>query len=514
MSLAGWRPALRVARRDLVRHKGRNALVAVMVGLPVLAVSTFATVYETNDISPVEQLNQQLGQTQALVNPAWRGPIDQLPDGSNWQPVPTRPSEARREWTPAGCAAPSAATCSTSPPRAARCGPPRGRLPVHVVAADAASPAARRLQHAALGRVSRATTPRCSSPRGSPTHGFPVGPPDRGLPAGADSADAGTGRRAWSAPDWCPRSTTTRWWWDCPNAPFAQPRGRRRPAHLPAARAGPGELAAGPRAEPARPRGHLPLGRPAPTGRLGVDAQRTRRRSPSTARATPTGPCWSWSCSPSCSRSSCWPGRPSPSGCAAASPARPGRRHRRHGARRPPVGAGPGPDHRRARRGSRCALGIPLAALIVVGGPAGAAADGARTVRRGLGPAAGRGRAGGGRRADGGVLPGPVRRPPGRRRRAGRTARDQVRSRRGLPVLGPRAARRRGRGGAGARHEAGRRVLGGRRHAGDGARRHRADARGGGRRSGGWAAGCRWPCGWPPGTAPASAAGPLRPSRR
>jgi len=43
VSLTAWRPALRIARRDLLQHKGRNALIAAMVGLPVLAVATFRT---------------------------------------------------------------------------------------------------------------------------------------------------------------------------------------------------------------------------------------------------------------------------------------------------------------------------------------------------------------------------------------------------------------------------------------------------------------------------------------
>ena len=87
MSLSGWRPALRIARRDLWRNKGRNALVVVMVGLPVMAVSAFATVNATNSISPVEQISQLMGATQALVNPVERQPIEQQPDATNWRPV-------------------------------------------------------------------------------------------------------------------------------------------------------------------------------------------------------------------------------------------------------------------------------------------------------------------------------------------------------------------------------------------------------------------------------------------
>ena len=39
---AGWRVALRVARRDALRSRGRSALVIVMIGLPVLLSTAIA----------------------------------------------------------------------------------------------------------------------------------------------------------------------------------------------------------------------------------------------------------------------------------------------------------------------------------------------------------------------------------------------------------------------------------------------------------------------------------------
>ena len=40
--MTGWRPALRIAWRDALRHRGRSILVLVMISLPVLAVSAAA----------------------------------------------------------------------------------------------------------------------------------------------------------------------------------------------------------------------------------------------------------------------------------------------------------------------------------------------------------------------------------------------------------------------------------------------------------------------------------------
>ena len=42
--MRGWRPALLIAWRDALRHRGRSALVLVMISLPVLAVSAAAII--------------------------------------------------------------------------------------------------------------------------------------------------------------------------------------------------------------------------------------------------------------------------------------------------------------------------------------------------------------------------------------------------------------------------------------------------------------------------------------
>ncbi|HET8614692.1 MAG TPA: FtsX-like permease family protein, partial [Actinomycetales bacterium] len=76
---AAWRPALRIARRDVLRAKGRSALVAVMVGLPVALVTCFTAVYATDQVSPVESIPARLGATAAELEifsdqPVWQDP--------------------------------------------------------------------------------------------------------------------------------------------------------------------------------------------------------------------------------------------------------------------------------------------------------------------------------------------------------------------------------------------------------------------------------------------------------
>ncbi len=65
--MAGWKPALRLARRDALRNKGRSILVLVMIALPVLAVSAADVVYQTSDVAGVESLDRRLGTADARI---------------------------------------------------------------------------------------------------------------------------------------------------------------------------------------------------------------------------------------------------------------------------------------------------------------------------------------------------------------------------------------------------------------------------------------------------------------
>lgn len=64
---ASWAVALRMARRDVRRHKGRSALVVVMVVLPTLLLSALVTVAATSDVSGAEVIPSMMGSGQALL---------------------------------------------------------------------------------------------------------------------------------------------------------------------------------------------------------------------------------------------------------------------------------------------------------------------------------------------------------------------------------------------------------------------------------------------------------------
>lgn len=88
---AGWRVALRMARRDVRRHRGRSILIVVMVGLPVLLLTAGSTLWFTNDLDTAERLPFQLGQTQAFVMAPQEFQVRQYVDPSaqdGWQDEP------------------------------------------------------------------------------------------------------------------------------------------------------------------------------------------------------------------------------------------------------------------------------------------------------------------------------------------------------------------------------------------------------------------------------------------
>ncbi|MGN6751053.1 MAG: hypothetical protein ACTHJJ_00700, partial [Intrasporangium sp.] len=68
---AGWRVALRMARRDVRRHRGRSILILIMIGLPVLLISAGATLVFSMTLDDNEQEPYLFGTGQAIVS----GPV-------------------------------------------------------------------------------------------------------------------------------------------------------------------------------------------------------------------------------------------------------------------------------------------------------------------------------------------------------------------------------------------------------------------------------------------------------
>jgi putative ABC transport system permease protein len=76
----GWRPALRIARRDALRARGRSLLIVVMIALPVLAVVALDVLGQTAQVTTVEGLDRQMGHADAVVRYLGdSSPVDQSP---------------------------------------------------------------------------------------------------------------------------------------------------------------------------------------------------------------------------------------------------------------------------------------------------------------------------------------------------------------------------------------------------------------------------------------------------
>jgi len=67
--ISSWRTALRVARREAARAKGRSALVVAMIGLPVLCLAFAAVSYDMFHLSPAENADRAMGTADARAQP-------------------------------------------------------------------------------------------------------------------------------------------------------------------------------------------------------------------------------------------------------------------------------------------------------------------------------------------------------------------------------------------------------------------------------------------------------------
>ncbi|MFI1830174.1 FtsX-like permease family protein [Streptomyces sp. NPDC020412] len=81
--LHSWRAALRIARRDAWRAKGRSFLVLAMIALPIMGVSAADLTLRSAELSTTEKMARQLGTADAVLSDPGMGgvPILQEPAG-------------------------------------------------------------------------------------------------------------------------------------------------------------------------------------------------------------------------------------------------------------------------------------------------------------------------------------------------------------------------------------------------------------------------------------------------
>ncbi|MFC7648254.1 FtsX-like permease family protein [Streptosporangium lutulentum] len=89
--------ALRISRRGIGRARARSALIIVMIGLPILALTAVLTVDVTRDMKPRERLTMDLGAADAKVTDRAAEPIRQDVTGNAWEPQRDRPLRERSQ---------------------------------------------------------------------------------------------------------------------------------------------------------------------------------------------------------------------------------------------------------------------------------------------------------------------------------------------------------------------------------------------------------------------------------
>lgn len=83
-----WAAALRIARRDAWRAKGRSVLVLSMIALPIVGVSAADLTLRSSELTTEQQLARQIGAADARFSETGLdGPILQHPDGRRYAPV-------------------------------------------------------------------------------------------------------------------------------------------------------------------------------------------------------------------------------------------------------------------------------------------------------------------------------------------------------------------------------------------------------------------------------------------
>jgi putative ABC transport system permease protein len=98
--MSAFRAALRISRRDAWRAKGRSALVMVLIGLPVLAITALLTGSATTSVTPQERLPSLLGSADArLITGPSRAPVKQDYSGLSFGPNPGKGTNP--QWTAA-----------------------------------------------------------------------------------------------------------------------------------------------------------------------------------------------------------------------------------------------------------------------------------------------------------------------------------------------------------------------------------------------------------------------------
>ncbi|GAA1966765.1 hypothetical protein GCM10009838_25740 [Catenulispora subtropica] len=117
--MRGWALALRVARREALRNKGRSLLVVAMLALPVAGASAADTLWRSSQVTGTEQAVRDMGRYDAMVTAMSGTPVYQNASGSRSLPADLHANSATGFTGPGD----AAALAALLPPQAKIVGP-------------------------------------------------------------------------------------------------------------------------------------------------------------------------------------------------------------------------------------------------------------------------------------------------------------------------------------------------------------------------------------------------------
>jgi putative ABC transport system permease protein len=93
-----WRVALRIARRDAWRFKGRSFLVLAMIALPILGVSAADLTLRSAELSPEESMSREIGAADARTKDLGLGGVPVLQDPTDSSSYTTAKDYGDKPW--------------------------------------------------------------------------------------------------------------------------------------------------------------------------------------------------------------------------------------------------------------------------------------------------------------------------------------------------------------------------------------------------------------------------------
>ncbi|WP_030215031.1 ABC transporter permease [Streptomyces sp. NRRL WC-3626] len=152
-----WRAAVRIARRDAWRYKGRSFLVLAMIALPILGVSALDLTLRSAELTPAQRMERTLGAADARFSDARAAGVAILQDPAGEQHIPAGDYDSPGESWPDGPtdvtkSIPAGSTVLTDSRGSAKLTTRHGLLQAEVRELAAADPVARGIMRLQEGR--------------------------------------------------------------------------------------------------------------------------------------------------------------------------------------------------------------------------------------------------------------------------------------------------------------------------------------------------------------------------